>query len=292
MISSMTGFGRMESVKDNIKITVEMKAVNHRYLDLNIKTPKKLGIFESEIRTALKNDIKRGKVDVYITCEDSSDNANTLHYNEALAKEYLKYFRHMAETFHMEDDLKVSALAWFPEIFTMEQQDTDETALKQALDEAVPGALERFLESRGREGENLKNDLLAKLEELLENVNFIEAHSPQIIADYQEKLKAKVKELLENNQIDEGRIAAEVTLFADKVCVDEEIVRLRSHIHAVKNALAEGGSVGRKLDFIVQEMNREANTILSKANDLAISNAGIELKTSIEKIREQVQNIE
>lgn len=292
MISSMTGFGRMESVRDKLKITVEMKAVNHRYLDLNIKAPRKLGIFESDIRTALKKDIKRGKVDVCVTCEDSSETASALQYNEALAEEYLHYLRQMADKFHLEDNIRVSTLASFPEVFTMEEQDTDETALKEVLEEAVQGAVARFLASRIREGENLKNDMLGKLDELLVNVNFIEEHSPQIVADYQEKLKVKVKELLDNKQIDDGRIAAEVTLFADKICVDEEIVRLRSHIHAVKNALAEGGSIGRKLDFIVQEMNREANTILSKANDLAISNAGIELKTSIEKIREQVQNIE
>lgn len=292
MISSMTGFGRMESVKDKIKITVEMKAVNHRYLDLNIKIPKKLSIFEIEIRTALKKVIQRGKVDVFITFEDSSETASVLHYNETLAGEYIKYFRQMADKFHLEDDIRVSTLARFPEIFTMEEQDADETALKEVLNEAIQGAVAKFLDSRMREGENLKKDMLDKLDELLVNVDFIEKHSPQIITNYQEKLKTKVKELLDDKQMDESRIAAEVTIFADKICVDEEIVRLRSHILAVKNALTEGGSIGRKLDFIVQEMNREANTILSKSTDLAISNIGIELKTSIEKLREQIQNIE
>lgn len=292
MISSMTGFGRMESVKDKIKITVEMKAVNHRYLDLNIKIPKKLSVFEIEIRTVLKKAIQRGKVDVFITFEDSSETASVLHYNETLAGEYIKYFRQMADKFHLEDDIRVSTLARFPEIFTMEEQDADETALKEVLNEAIQGAVAKFLDSRMREGENLKKDMLDKLDELLVNVDFIEKHSPQIITDYQEKLKTKVKELLDDKQMDESRIAAEVTLFADKICVDEEIVRLRSHILAVKNALTEGGSIGRKLDFIVQEMNREANTILSKSTDLAISNIGIELKTSIEKLREQIQNIE
>lgn len=292
MISSMTGFGRMESVKDKIKITVEMKAVNHRYLDLNIKIPKKLSIFEIEIRTVLKKAIQRGKVDVFITFEDSSETASVLHYNETLAGEYIKYFRQMAGKFNLEDDIRVSTLARFPEIFTMEEQDADETALKEVLNEAIQGAVAKFLDSRMREGENLKKDMLDKLDELLVNVDFIEKHSPQIITNYQEKLKTKVKELLDDKQMDESRIAAEVTIFADKICVDEEIVRLRSHILAVKNALTEGGSIGRKLDFIVQEMNREANTILSKSTDLAISNIGIELKTSIEKLREQIQNIE
>lgn len=292
MISSMTGFGRMETAKDKVKITVEMKAVNHRFLDLNIKIPKRLSVFESDIRTALKKDIQRGKVDVFITCEDSSETASILHYNEALAEEYLKYIRQMADKFHLKDDISASVLARCPEIFTMEEQDADETALKELLSEAVRGAVAKFIDSRMREGENLKKDMLDKLDGLLANVDFIEQRSPQIIADYQEKLKAKVKELLDDKQMDESRIATEVALFADKVCVDEEIVRLRSHILAVKDALTEGGSVGRKLDFIVQEMNREANTIVSKSNDLSVSNVGIELKTSIEKLREQIQNIE
>lgn len=174
----------------------------------------------------------------------------------------------------------------------MREQDADETELKEVLEEAVRGAAELFVDSRTKEGENLKRDLVGKLDEMLTGVRFIEEHSPQIIEQYHEKLKAKVKELLGDKQLDDGRIAAEVTIYADKVCVDEEIVRLRSHIEAVKKELLTGGSIGRKLDFIAQEMNREANTILSKTSDLAVSDTGIELKTSIEKVREQIQNIE
>lgn len=292
MIRSMTGFGRYEAVRDNMKITVEMKAVNHRYLDINIKIPKKLSNFESAIRTILKEYIQRGKVDVFVTYEDSTQTGFALQYNEALAGEYLKYLRQMAETFQLEDDIRVSTLSRYPDVFTMEEQDTDETELKAVLEEAVHGAAAQFVDSRTKEGENLKNDLLGKLDEMLVHVDFIEEHSPQIIAQYREKLAAKVKELLADKQLDESRIAAEVTIFADKICVDEETVRLRSHIEAVKNELLAGGSIGRKLDFIAQEMNREANTILSKANDLAVSDTGIELKTAIEKVREQIQNIE
>ncbi len=292
MINSMTGFGRYEAVREKMKTAVEMKAVNHRYLDINIKIPKKLSNFESVIRTILKEYIHRGKVDVFVTYEDFSESNTALQYNEALAGEYLKDLRQMAQTFQLKDDISVSVLSRYPDVFTMEEQDADETELKEILEEAVHGAAVQFVESRTKEGENLKNDLIVKLDEMLEGVAFIEEHSPQIIAQYQNKLKAKVKDLLEDKQIDDSRIAAEVTIFADKICVDEETVRLRSHIEAVKKELTAGGSIGRKLDFIAQEMNREANTILSKASDLAVSDTGIELKTSIEKVREQIQNIE
>ena len=292
MIRSMTGFGRYEAVKDKMKIAVEMRAVNHRYLDISIKIPKKLSNFESAIRTILKEYVQRGKVDVFVTYEDFSKAGSALRYNEAVAEEYLKYMRHMADTFRLQDDVTVSVLSRFPDVFTMEEQESDENELMEVLEQAVRGAAELFVDSRQKEGDNLKNDLTGKLDEMLKNVQFIEEHSPQIIEQYHEKLKARVKELLEDKQLDEGRIAAEVTIYADKICVDEETVRLRSHIEAVKKELSQGGSVGRKLDFIAQEMNREANTILSKANDLAVSDTGIELKTSIEKVREQIQNIE
>ena len=270
MIKSMTGFGRYEAVKDKMKITVEMRAVNHRYLDISVRIPKKLSNFESAIRLILKEYIQRGKVDVFVSYEDFSETECALCYNEFLAGEYLKYLRQMAETFQVRDDITVSTLARFPDVFTMQEQDADETQLKEDLEEAVRKAAELFVDSRTKEGENLKNDLLGKLDEMLEDVRFIEEHSPQIIEQYHEKLKAKVIELLGDKQLDESRIAAEVTIYADKVCVDEEIVRLRSHIESVKKELLTGGSIGRKLDFIAQEMNREANTILSKTSDLAV----------------------
>ncbi len=292
MIKSMTGFGRYEAVKEKVKISVEIKAVNHRYLDMNVKMPKKLSSFEIAIRSLLKEYIQRGKVDVYVSYENTAEADFALKYNEALAGEYFQYLRRMADMFHLENDIRAATLARFPEVFTMEEQDANETELQAILEEAVHGAAAQFLDSRVKEGTNLKNDLVSKLDEMLAHVAFIETHTPQIIADYRKKLEAKVRELLEDKQVDEGRIVTEVTLFADKICVDEETVRLRSHIEAVKNELLAGGTVGRKLDFIAQEMNREANTILSKATDLAISDTGIELKTAIEKVREQIQNIE
>ena len=288
----MTGFGRCEIAEADRKITVEMKSVNHRYLDVTIKMPKKLNFFEAAIRTELKNYMQRGKVDLFITYEDFTESNVCVKYNKELAAEYMQYFDRMAEDFSLDNDIRVSTLARFPEILTMEEQTVDEEQLWQLLDKALKGAAENFVETRIREGENLRNDLIAKLEGMLAHVDFITERSPEIIAEYREKLMKKVEELLSDKQVDESRLLMEVTIFADKVCVDEELVRLRSHITATRDALLAGGSIGRKLDFIAQEMNREANTILSKSSDLEISNRAIELKTEIEKVREQIQNIE
>lgn len=292
MIKSMTGFGRCEYADEKRKFTVEMKAVNHRYLDVNIKMPKKLNFFESAIRSLLKEYIERGKVDIFISYEDFTEDNFALKYNEDIAAQYLNHLNHMAEKFGLENDIRVSTLSRYPEVFTMEEQAIDEEALWAGLEKALRGAAEQFVESRIKEGEHLKKDLCEKLEGMLSYVDFIEERSPVIMKDYRERLEAKVTELLGDKQIDDARIATEVTIFADKICVDEETVRLRSHIKSTKDTLEAGGSVGRKLDFIAQEMNREANTILSKANDLEISDIGINLKTDIEKVREQIQNIE
>lgn len=292
MIKSMTGFGRCEVAGNNRKFTVEMKSVNHRYLDVNIKMPKKLSFFESAIRSELKNYISRGKVDVFITYEDYSEKNSSVKYHGDVAGEYYKYLCQMAQDFGLENDVRVSTLSRFPEVFTMEEQDIDEEELWKELQKAIDGAAEGFVKTRVAEGEHLKEDLNGKLEGMLHLVDFVAGRSPQILKEYQDKLAQKVRELLEDNAVDENRLLTEVAVFADKICVDEEVVRLRSHIETTAKTLAEGGSIGRKLDFIAQEMNREANTILSKANDLETSNAAIELKTEIEKIREQIQNIE
>lgn len=292
MIKSMTGFGRSELVKEDRKITVEMKSVNHRYLDVNMKMPKKLNFFDAAIRNELKNYIQRGKVDIFISYEDYTETNICVKYNKELAAEYMKYLEQMAADFSLDNDVRVSALSRYPEVLSMEEQTIDEEELWSLLSEAIGKAAEGFVESRIKEGENLKEDLIEKLDGMLVHVAYITERSPEIIAQYRNKLEEKVKELLEDAQIDESRLLMEVTIFADKVCVDEELVRLRSHIETMKENLLQGGSIGRKLDFIAQEMNREANTILSKANDLEISNRAIELKTEIEKVREQIQNIE
>ena len=292
MIKSMTGFGRCEVLKDSRKFTVELKSVNHRYLDVNIRMPKKLNFFETSIRTLLKSYADRGKVDIFLTYEDLSQSQVSVKYNAALAAEYLKYLNQMAEEFSLDNDVRVSTLSRYPEVFTMEECSEDEDELWNGLKEALEGAFSQFVEMRTKEGERLKEDILLKLDLLSEQIRFIEERSPQIIAEYRTKLEEKMRELLEDTQIDDNRIAAEVILFADKICTDEEVVRLKSHIQHMKETLEESNGIGRKLDFIAQEMNREANTILSKANDLDISNRAISLKTEIEKIREQIQNIE
>ena len=292
MLKSMTGFGRCENVTDEYKISVEMKAVNHRYLDLSIKMPKKFNYFEASIRTLLKKYIQRGKVDLFINYEDYTEGNMCLKYNRALAAEYMEFFNSMSDEFGIQNDVKVSALAKFPEVLTMEQVPDDEEHLWEILSEALKEAAVKFVESREIEGEHLKKDLLGKLDYMETLVDFIEERSPQILTEYRSRLEDKVKELLSNTAMEESRIAAEVTIYADKICVDEETVRLRSHIHNTRNELLSGESVGRKLDFIAQEMNREANTILSKSTDLSISDKAIALKTEIEKVREQIQNIE
>lgn len=292
MIKSMTGFGRCEVQEADRKITVEMKSVNHRYLDVNIKMPKKLNFFEASIRNELKNYIQRGKIDVFITYEDYTESNACVKYNRELAAEYMSYLEKMAEDFALDNDVRVSGLSRYPEVLTMEEQTVDEEALWQLLDKALKGAAEGFVETRIREGEHLRNDLIEKLNMMLSYVAFITERSPRIISDYRQKLEDKVKDLLGDTKVDENRLLMEVTIFADRVCVDEELVRLRSHVETTRDTLIEGGSIGRKLDFIAQEMNREANTILSKSSDLEISNRAIELKTEIEKVREQIQNIE
>ena len=292
MIKSMTGFGRCEVLKDSRKFTVELKSVNHRYLDVNIRMPKKLNFFETSIRTLLKSYADRGKVDIFITYEDLSQSQVSVKYNAALAAEYLKYLNQMAEEFSLDNDVRVSTLSRYPEVFTMEECSEDEDELWNGLKEALEGAFSQFVEMRTKEGERLKEDILLKLDLLSEQIRFIEERSPQIIAEYRTKLEEKMRELLEDTQIDDNRIAAEVILFADKICTDEEVVRLKSHIQHMKETLEESNGIGRKLDFIAQEMNRESNTILSKANDRTLSNIAIDLKTEIEKVREQIQNIE
>lgn len=292
MIKSMTGFGRSEIVKGNRKISVEIKSVNHRYLEAGIKMPKKLNVFESRMRDLLKKYAARGKIDIFINYEDDSENQVNLKFNQNIADEYITIFNNMSEKYNLKNDMTVGGLARFPEVITMDEVQEDEEELWLFIEEAMKAALEQFVNTRILEGENLKKDLLGKLDHMEELVAFVEKRSPEIMKEYRSKLESKVKELLGDTTIDESRIATEVIIYADKICVDEETVRLRSHIEHARKCLNEDGGIGRKMDFIAQEMNREANTTLSKANDIEISNAAIDLKTEIEKVREQIQNIE
>ena len=292
MIKSMTALGRCELSNEKRKITVELKSVNHRYLDVNIRMPKKLNFFESAIRTLLKEYMQRGKVDMFISYEDYSEQTLAVKYNATIAKEYLTYLQQMADEFNLENDIRVSSLSRYPEVLTMEEQSADEDELWSDLSQAIREACTQFVATRTTEGEHLKQDLVEKLHHMRDNVDKVEQRAPQIIAEYRSKLMEKVNELLGDTQIDEARLSTEIVLFADKICTDEETVRLKSHITSMLNALERSEGIGRKLDFIAQEMNREANTILSKSNDLETSDIAIELKTEIEKVREQIQNIE
>ena len=292
MVKSMTGYGRSEKVSPTAKCSVEIKSVNHRYLDMSIKLPRKLNMFEADIREVLKDYIQRGKVDVFVSYEDYSKESVNIKYNQEIAAEYMKYFAKMATDFELDDDIRVSTLARMPEVLVSEDENINEDEIWKLVKDVLIEACDAFVVSRIKEGENLRTDLLEKLEAMSKNVAFIEERYPKTIEDYKNRLTTKIKEVLEDKQIDESRILTEVCIYSDKVCVDEEMVRLKSHIEAVKEALTTGGCVGKRLDFLAQELNREANTTLSKSTDIEISNVAITIKTEIEKIREQIQNIE
>lgn len=292
MLRSMTGFGRYEVSSGDRKVTVEMKSVNHRYLELGIKLPRKLNFLEGTIRTEMKKYVDRGKVDVFISYENLGEGDACIRYNSMLAKEYFECYKQISAELGVDNDIKASHIMRSPDVVSIENGQDDEEIIECLVIRAIAGAAEKLIETRISEGERLKADLLAKLDAMIVNVDFIKEKSPIIIAEYREKITDKIHDLLEDTQIDEARIAQEVTIFADKVCVDEELVRLDSHIKAMRDDLNKGGTIGRRLDFIAQEMNREANTTLSKTTDAEISDRAIILKTDIEKVREQIQNIE
>ena len=292
MIKSMTGYGRAEITTDTRRIAVEIKSVNNRYADFNIRMPRKFLFLESRIRSVLKESILRGKVDVFVTSEEYGDAAGSLKYNEALAGEYVAAMRSMIEKFGLDGGLSAQDVARAPEVFTIGEADADEEELWKLIEPVVKEAVEHFNVARSEEGGKLKADLLAKLDDLLALTEEVIAHEPEIMAAYKEKLMANLEEMLLDKSIDESRIAAECVVYADRICTDEETVRLKSHIDQMRKELGKSGSIGRKLDFIAQEMNREANTTLSKAGDLITADSGIAMKTLIEKIREQIQNIE
>lgn len=292
MIKSMTGFGRYENVTDEYKIVVEIKSVNHRYCDITMKIPKKLNVFEASIRTVMKEYIGRGKIDVYISYEDYTNKNIVVRYNKDIAKGYVESIQSISSDFGVNQDISAAMISRYPEVITLEEQSENKDAMFARVEKAVRSACTQFVESRITEGNNLKKDILLKLDFISDCVNFIIENSPQIVADYRDKITNKVQELLGNDKLDESILATEITLYADKICVDEEMVRLKSHIMNMRQVLDSDESVGRKLDFIAQELNREANTTLSKSSDIRLSNKAIDLKTEIEKIREQIQNIE
>jgi uncharacterized protein (TIGR00255 family) len=292
MVKSMTGFGAGEYDINDMKIMVELKSVNHRYCDVNVKIPRRLSFLENDVRTYVKKKLSRGKIDAYISYDDNCEKSESLKFDEVLAKEYMQYFNYISDTFNLENDIKVSTLTRYPDVLKLEEQEDDRETLWSILKGALDGAIDVMIKEREVEGELLKKDILMKLENMTVSLEAIKEKSPLVVAAYKDKLLTRINELLDKPDLDESRLALEVAIFADKSCIDEEIVRLESHIEHTKQLFNTTEPVGRKLDFLAQEMNREANTILSKANDIDISNVALELKTDIEKIREQIQNIE
>ncbi len=293
-ICSMTGFGRAEIVTEEYRLQVEIKSVNHRYLDLSVKMPRKFNCLEAQLRQILKEYMERGKTDIYVSYEDYSEGSKKLLFNKEIAGEYLKYLQQMAEEFGLKNEISASVLGRFPEVFSMEESSDDEGKLLAMLEPVAREAFADFRRAREEEGERLREDLLGKLSAMEDYVRIIEGLSPSVVDTYRQKLYSKLTETLKETGLsaDEARIVTEVTIYSDKVCTDEEMVRLKSHIASMKQKLQKGGPCGRELDFIAQEMNREANTTLSKANSLSVADTAIALKTEIEKVREQVQNIE
>lgn len=293
MIKSMTGFGRCEVMEGERKFTVEMKGVNHRYLDVNIRMPKKLNFFETAIRSLLKQSIQRGKVDIFISYEDFTENQMSLKYNESLAQEYMDCFGRMKEQFSLENDIRVSTLSRCPEVLTMEEQVINEEELWNGLKKALEGAIGQFVETRTLEGSNLKKDIIEKLDGLLDLVATLRNVRRRSWQNTERSWKPRFGNCWRIHRSRRAGLPPRWSYLQIRSAPDEEVVRLRSHIIHMKETLqSEEAGIGRKLDFIAQEMNREANTILSKANDLEVSNVGIDLKTEIEKVREQIQNIE
>ena len=275
-------------------LQVEIKSVNHRYLDLSVKMPRKFNCLEAQLRQILKEYMERGKTDIYVSYEDYSEGSKKLLFNKEIAGEYLKYLQQMAEEFGLKNEISASVLGRFPEVFSMEESSDDEGKLLAMLEPVAREAFADFRRAREEEGERLREDLLGKLSAMEDYVRIIEGLSPSVVDTYRQKLYSKLTETLKETGLsaDEARIVTEVTIYSDKVCTDEEMVRLKSHIASMKQKLQKGGPCGRELDFIAQEMNREANTTLSKANSLSVADTAIALKTEIEKVREQVQNIE
>ena len=292
MIKSMTGYGGAKGEVNAIAVTAELKSVNNRFLDVSVRLPKSCLFAEEAVRTAVAEKISRGKVDVFITVDTSRAEEAVIRVNDNLAAAYLKAVRDTAKKYELDGDISALNLVRFPEVLSAEKTDTDRDAVAQAIGAVLAEALDGFDAMRAREGGKLQEDILSKLDGLEAMVAAVEARSPETVKEYREKLYARMQEVLADAAVDEGRILQEAAIYADKVAVDEETVRLRSHIAQFRQLLSGGSPVGRKLDFLVQEMNREANTTGSKCADSAIARTVIDMKAELEKIREQIQNIE
>ncbi len=292
MIKSMTGYGRAVESVNGREFTVELRSVNNRYLDCTVKMPRMLSFAEEAVKQAVKAAVSRGKVDVYISLRTETEEDIAVTLNKAVLEGYLAAMRQMVSDFGVKDDISVSTVSRLPEVFTVEKQEVDEDQLRADLLSVVAKALEGYNAMRSTEGQALDNDLRSRGQTILELVSQVEAGNAQTVMDYRTRLENKLREVLESTSIDESRILTEAAIFADKVAVDEETVRLRSHLEQMNSMLTGGGAIGRKLDFLLQEMNREANTIGSKCTDVRLARIVVDIKAELEKIREQTQNIE
>ena len=292
LIKSMTGYGRAVETVNGREFTVELRSVNNRYLDCNVKLPRMLSFAEETVKQAVKNSISRGKVDVFITLRTENGTDAKITLNTAVVEGYLAAMNQMANTYPVQNDISVSLLSRMPEVFTVEKPEVDEEQLLADLMQVVGQALEGYNTMRATEGKAMEEDLRSRGAAIEDMVSQVEAGNGQTVADYRARLETKLKEVLANTAIDESRILTEAAIFADKVAVDEETVRLRSHLQQMYAMLSGGGAVGRKLDFLLQEMNRETNTIGSKCTDVRLARIVVDMKAELEKIREQTQNIE
>lgn len=289
---SMTGYGRARQILHERNITVELRSVNHRYLDVNVKVPRIYGFLEEAAKNAVGKLIARGKVDVFISIDSNSAGDVKVSLNHKILESYLDALHEMRDTYHLTDDISIMRLARLPDVFTAEKQEANAEELTQDVLEVLHAASVDFCNMREREGIKMKEDILSRGQTILQLVSEVEQRSPKAVEEYRAKLTARMNEVLADTTIDPQRILAEAAVYADRTAVDEETVRLRSHMHQMELMAAEQKPIGRKLDFLVQEMNREANTIGSKANDMELAKIVVEMKSEIEKIREQIQNIE
>ncbi len=292
MIKSMTGYGRAQQLVDGMNITVEIKSVNHRYFEFSSKLSRTYGFLDEKLKSFFNGRLTRGKMECFVQIEAVEEPDTVISLNHSLVKGYLDAYKELAETYGLENDVKVSNISRVGDIFTVRKQAADEDRIWAAVSIVADEALAGFISMREREGARLRDDVLSRLDEIIKNVEFIEARSPETVAEYNEKLLGRLRELLNDTHIDEQRILTEAAIFADKIAVAEETVRLRSHISQLRLFLDSSEAIGKKMDFLVQELNREANTIGSKAQDVEIARRVVSVKAEIEKIREQIQNIE
>ena len=285
MIKSMTGYGKSEQTIDSLNVTVEIKSVNHRYFEFSARVPREYGFLEEKL-------ITRGKVECYVSVEDLEEREMEVNVNETLAAGYVKALKELSERFGLKDDISAVTLSRYPDVITLHKASEDEERIWNAVKTVAETAVSKFIEMRETEGSKLRGDILSRADYIIECVEFIEGRSPETVREYNEKLKQRMKELLGDAAVDEQRLLNEAAIYADKIAVDEETVRLRSHISQLREFMNSSEAIGRKLDFLVQEINREANTIGSKAQDVDIAKKVIAIKAEVEKIREQVQNIE